>query len=108
MQPEQQPAAPTSEPTVSGKLVAYFLLFVVLVFLLYVFPEFLVFKQYGFAPHDTLANTGPDTSLGGVLASLWRDRGRVLNPMNNPLVRFFLVTIVVGVVYDKMKQYSAS
>ena len=101
------PEHPT-EPAVSGKLVAYFLLFVVLIFVLYVFPEWLVFKQYGFAPQDTLLQPGNDPSLRSVLASLWQDRAQVLNPLNNALVRFFLVTIIVGVVYDKMKKYSPS
>lgn len=103
--PEQTPAA---EPAVSEKFVGYFLLFVVLIFLLYVFPEWLIFKQYGFAPQDTLLQPGSDPSLRSILASLWRERAQVLNPFNNALVRFFLVTMVVGVVYDKMKKYSPS
>ena len=101
-------AQPQPEPQVSGKFMGWFLLFVLLVFVLYVFPEFLIFKQHGFAPQDTLLNAGTDTSLRGILASLWQERARVLNPFNNPLVRFFLVTIVVGVVYDKMKKYLPS
>jgi hypothetical protein len=104
--PEQTPSG--AEPPVSGRFVGYFLLFVVLIFLLYVFPEWLIFKQYGFAPQDTLLQPGSDPSLRSILASLWQERAKVLNPFNNALVRFFLVTIVVGVVYDKMKQYSPS
>lgn len=96
----------TEQTPVSGKFVGYFLLFVVLIFLLYVFPEWLIFKQYGFAPQDTLLQPGSDPSLRGIVASLWQERAKVLNPFNNALVRFFLVTIVVGVVYDKMKKYS--
>jgi hypothetical protein len=68
----------------------------------------LVFKQFGFAPQDHLLDTGADPSLGAILANLWRDRARVLNPLNNPLVRFFLVTMLVGVVFDKMKKHSPS
>lgn len=107
MQPGQAPP-PAAEPEVSGKFVGYFLLFVVLIFLLYVFPEWLIFKRYGFAPQDTLLQPGSDPSLRSIVASLWQERAKVLNPFSNALVRFFLVTIVVGVVYDKMKKYSPS
>jgi len=101
-QPEQQPA------TVSDKFVGYLLAFLALVVLLYVIPEILVFKRYGFAPVEHIVDTGASPSLGAILSSLWRDRAQVLNPMNNPLVRFFLVTMVVGVVFDQVKKYSPS
>jgi hypothetical protein len=101
---ETKSAAP--EPAVSGAFVGYFLLFVVLVFLFYIFPEVLVFKNSGFAPVESLKEAENTTSLGAIVANMWRDRALILNPMNNPLVRFFLVTVIVGVVYDRMKQHA--
>ena len=102
MQPEQQ-ARP-----VTGKFLAYLLLFLVLVVLFYVFPEVLVFKQSGFGPVEHIVDAGPSPSLGGILAGMWRDRTEILNPLNNPLVRFFLVTVLVGAVFDLVKKYAPS
>jgi hypothetical protein len=102
MQPnDQSPDAP-----VSGKLVAYFLLFVVLAFLFYVFPEFLIFRQNGFAPVEHIVDPAGPPALGAILAEAWRDRAYILNPLNNPLLRFFIVTILVGAVYDQVKKYA--
>ena len=106
MQSERQPPDRDQEPVVSGKYVAHLLLFVILVFLLYVFPEIMVFKQHGFAPVEHLVDAGPNPTLGGILASMWSDRAELLNPLNNPLVRFFLVTMIVGVVFDQVKKYA--
>jgi hypothetical protein len=108
--PEQPTAAANvgtaeAEHPVSGKFVGYFLLFVLLVFVFYVFPEYIIFKRHGFAPVEHLVDTGANPSLGDVFASMWRDRAQLLNPFNNPLVRFFLVTVLVGVVFDKVKKY---
>src|SRR5262245_4172421 len=101
MQREQLPADERTVTTVSSTLdsavdvsdryVGYLLLFAVLVFLLYVLPEALVFKQYGFAPVEHLDDTATSPSVGKILRSLWTDRAQVLNPMNNSLIRFFLV-----------------
>jgi len=99
-------AAPDSAAGVSDRFVGYLLLFGFLVFLLYVVPEVLVFKQSGFAPVEHLADTGTtNPSLSQILTNLWTDRAQVLNPMNNALMRFFLVTIVVGVVFDRVRKY---
>jgi hypothetical protein len=97
--------APDSAVGVSDRYVGYLLLFGFLVFLLYVVPEVLVFKQSGFAPVEHLADMGTNPSLSQILTNLWTDRAQVLNPMNNALMRFFLVTIVVGVVFDRVKKY---
>jgi hypothetical protein len=96
---------PDSAVGISDRFIGYLLLFTVLVFLLYVLPEVLVFKQYGFAPVERLDDTATNPSFGQILSSLWTDRAQVLNPMNNSLMRFFLVTMVVGVVFDRVKKY---
>src|SRR5262245_7335874 len=101
----QQPASP-QRPVISDRYLAYLVAFVVLVFLLYVLPEALVFKQYGFAPVEHLADTEANPTLSAILKGLWQDRAQILNPMNNSLVRFFIVTMVVGVVFDGMKRHS--
>lgn len=98
-----EPVGPTTP--VSDRFIGYLLLLAVLIFLLYVLPEMLVFKQNGFAPTEHLAETGTHPSLREILAGLWTDRAEILNPMNNPLVRFFLVTMSVGVVFDRVKKY---
>jgi hypothetical protein len=98
--------APESESQVTGKYVGYLLLFVVLFFVLYIFPEILIFKQHGFAPVEHIVDTGTNPTLGEILAGMWRDRGQLLNPMNNALVRFFLVTIIIGVVFDQVKKHA--
>jgi len=98
------PSGQGAKPT-TGKFLGYFLLFVVLVFLFYIFPEVLIFKQSGFAPVEHIVATGPNPSLGDILANMWRDRAEILNPFNNPLVRFFLVTVLVGAVFDQVKRY---
>jgi len=118
MSPEQQPRTPdavgsaagTAGPVtkVSDRFIVYLIVFLFLVFLLYVLPEVMVFKQYGFAPVEHLVDTGTNPSLGDILTSLWMDRAEVLNPMNNTLVRFFLVTAVVGIVFDRVKQHAPS
>jgi hypothetical protein len=102
-----QPATLAAEPApkVSDRFVAYLLLLGALIFLLYVLPEVLVFKEHGFAPVEHLVDSGPDPSLSQIVTGMWRDRAEILNPMNNPLVRFFLVTMVVGIVFDRVKQY---
>ena len=104
MSPNTQAPAPASEPVVTGKYVGYVLLFGVLFFILYIFPEILIFKQSGFAPVEHLTESGADPGLRDILADLWRDRAQLLNPLNNPLVRFFLVTILAGVVLDQVKK----
>jgi hypothetical protein len=113
MQSEQQPSKqPPSLPdaagpvTVSDKYVGYLLLFAFLLFLLYIIPEVLVFKQSGFAPTEHLVDTGTSPTLSDIFSSLWTDRAQLLNPMNNSLVRFFLVTMIVGVVFDRVKKHS--
>jgi len=92
--------------TVTDKYLLYLLLFAVLCFLFYIYPEVMIFKQFGFAPVEHLADTGTNPSLGSILTGLWTDRAQLLNPMNNSLVRFFLVTMIVGVVFDQVKKYS--
>lgn len=104
MSANRQAPAPASEPVVSGKYVAYVLLFVVVFFLLYIVPEILIFKQSGFAPVEHLVESGPNPTLRAILADLWRDRVQLLNPFHNPLVRFFLVTILAGIVLDQIKK----
>ncbi|HEY7192538.1 MAG TPA: hypothetical protein VH439_02275 [Gemmatimonadales bacterium] len=99
-------SAPASEPVASGKYVAYVLVFGVIFFVLYILPEILIFKQSGFAPVEHLVQSGADPTLGAILSDLWRDRAQLLNPLNNPLVRFFLVTIVAGVVLDQVKKHA--
>ena len=115
MQREQLPAderavrtvSSTADSTVgvSDRFIGYLLLFTLVVFLLYVLPEVLVFKQFGFAPVERLVDAATNPSFGKILSSLWTDRAQVLNPMNNSLLRFFLVTMVVGVVFDRVKKY---
>ena len=92
---------------VSDLYLVYVLIFGSLVFLLYVLPEVMIFKQYGFAPVEHL-DTKTSSSLREILSNLWIDRSQLLNPMNNPLVRFFLVTMIVGVVFDQVKKHSPS
>ena len=118
MQTEQPPTntgrdasgTSTVEPvtTVSDRYVVYLSIFVFLFFLFYILPEVLVFKQYGFAPVEHLVETRGNPSLGSILSNLWTERAQLLNPMNNPLVRFFLVTMLVGAVLDQVKKYSPS
>ena len=103
--PPQAPP-PVPEPVVTGKYVGYVLLFGVIFFILYIFPEILILKQNGFAPVEHLTDSGADPTLGDILSNLWRDRATLINPLNNPLVRFFLVTIVAGVVLDKVKKHA--
>lgn len=98
------PSAPASEPVVSGKYVGYVLLFGVIFLFLYIVPEILIFTQTGFAPVEHLVDSGPNPTLRAILSDLWRDRAQLLNPLNNPLVRFFLVTILAGVVLDQVKK----
>jgi len=115
MQREQLPAdgstvstvasSPDSAVAVSDRYVGYLFVFAVLVFFLYVLPEVLVFKQYGFAPVEHLDDTAANPSVGKILSSLWTDKAQVLNPMNNSLIRFFFVTMIVGVVFDRVRQY---
>jgi len=64
----------------------------------------LIFKQSGFAPVEHLVESGSNPTLRAILSDLWRDRAQLLNPFHNPLVRFFLVTIVAGVVLDQVKK----
>ena len=96
--------APVSR--VSDRFIGYLLLFAVLVFLLYVLPEVLIFKEYGFAPVEHIDDLGRNPTLGAILSSVWTERAQLLNPLNNSLVRFFLVTMLVGVVFDRVKKYS--
>ena len=103
MSTNRQPS-PASEPVVSGKYVAYVLLFGVVFFFLYIVPEILIFKQNGFAPVEHLVDSGSNPTLRGILSDLWRDRAQLLNPFHNPLVRFFLVTILAGIVLDQIKK----
>jgi len=98
----------SSEQRPSPQYLGYLSVFVFLCFLFYLFPEFLIFKKYGFAPVEHIVDPAAPPTLGAVLADLWADRAHVLNPMNNPLVRFFLVTTVVGVFYDRVKRYAPS
>jgi hypothetical protein len=97
-----------SEQTPSGRYLGYLTVFLLLVFLLYLLPEALVFKRYGFAPVEHVVDPRTPPSLTTVVSWLWTDRAQLLNPMNNPLVRFFLVTMVVGVVFDRVRKYSPS
>ena len=92
---------------VSDRFLVYVLIFGSLVFLLYVLPEVMIFKQHGFAPVEHL-DTRTTSSLREILSYLWIDRSQLLNPMNNPLVRFFLVTMLVGVVFDQVKKHLPS
>jgi len=97
IEPEQQP---------SGRYLAWLCVFVFLCFVLYVVPELLVFKLHGFTPVEHIVDSGPHPTLAVILSSLWADRAYVLNPTNNPLVRFFLVTMVVGVAFDQVRRYA--
>ena len=97
-------AAPVSK--VTDRFIGYLLLFAVLVFLLYVLPEVMIFKKYGFAPVEHIDDLSANPTLGAILSSVWTERAQLLNPMNNSLVRFFLVTMLVGVVFDRVKKYS--
>jgi hypothetical protein len=99
MKSEQQPT-----PQYFG----YLFLFVFLFFLFYLFPELMLYKRYGFAPVEHLVDSGPHPTLETILASLWAERAQLLNPMNNPLVRFFLVTTIVGVVFDGVRKWAPS
>jgi hypothetical protein len=91
---------------VSDRFVGYLFLFVLLVFLLYVLPEVVILRQYGFAPVEHIDDLGLHPTLGAILSSAWNEKAQFLNPMNNSLVRFFLVTMVVGVVFDRIKKYA--
>jgi hypothetical protein len=97
MESEQQP---------SVRYLSSVFVFVFLCFVLYVVPELLVFKQYGFVPVEHIVDAGPHPSLGDILSALWADRAHVLNPMNNPLVRFFIVTMVVGIAFDQVRRHA--
>ena len=66
----------------------------------------MIFKKYGFAPVEHIDDLSANPTLGAILSSVWTERAQLLNPMNNSLVRFFLVTMVVGVVFDRVKKYS--
>jgi hypothetical protein len=92
----------------SARYLGSVLIFTFLFFLFYILPEWLLFKQYGFAPVEHLVATGTHPSLARILSSLWTDRAHLLNPTNNPLVRFFVVTTLVGVVFDQVKKYAPS
>jgi hypothetical protein len=94
-----------SEQQPSQRFLGYLVAFVLLFFLLYLLPEVLVFERYGFVPVEHIVDAGAHPSLRTILAGVWADRAVLLNPMNNPLVRFFIVTMVVGVVFDGVRKY---
>jgi len=98
--------APDTGEVVSGKYVGHLLLFGAIFLFLYIVPELLIFKQSGFAPVEHLVESGPNPSLRDIVSDLWRDRAQLLNPFNNPLVRFFLVTILAGAELDQVKKYA--
>lgn len=73
----------------------------ILVMVFYVLPEASDAARNGLTPHGSLSVRREEhTPLREILAEAWSQRRRILNPVRNPLTRFFLVTMLLGAVCD--------
>ncbi len=81
----------------------YLCLFVVLLIFFYVLPEFPTLAHLEDAPRGSLDVPVADgTALADVANGLWQHLGEILHPLTNPLIRFFLVTSLAGLVLDQL------
>lgn len=101
------------EPLLSERTKAlkqgYFALLIFLISIFYVLPEVVAYRLHGLRPSGPLAihPSSGTSDMTLLLKDLWSEKSAVLNPVCNPLVRFFLIAVIIGLVLDRYKRYSS-
>ncbi len=81
----------------------YLCLFVLLATFFYVLPEIPTLMHLEAAPRGSLdVSVAEGVALTDVAGGLWRHLIKIIHPLTNPLIRFFLVTSLVGLVLDQV------
>lgn len=82
---------------------SYLFLFVLLLIFFYVLPEIPTLTHLNDAPRGSLDVPVADgTALPDVATALWRHLAEIIHPLSNPLIRFFLVTSLAGLILDQL------
>lgn len=81
---------------------SYLCLFILLAIFFYVLPEIPTLTHLDAAPRGSLdVPVVEGVALADVANGLWSHFVEIIHPLTNPLIRFFLVTSLVGVVLDQ-------
>ncbi len=81
----------------------YLCLFVLLATYFYVLPEIQTLTHLEATPRGSLdVPVAEGLSLADVANGLWRHLTKIIHPLANPLIRFFLVTSLAGLVLDRL------
>ena len=82
---------------------SYLCLFLLLATYFYVLPEIPTLTHFEAAPRGSLdVPVAEGIALADVANGLWRDLTEIIHPLTNPLIRFFLVTSLAGLVLDRL------
>lgn len=80
--------------------------FIVLFIYFYVIPEILYFLKFGMVPNSAIGRVVESgNGINEILSNLKNEIVSIINPLKNPLTRFFLVTMVVGFFWDMANKY---